>query len=292
SSGADFGEKLANLFQSGMNTLYIKNIAVTADIFAVIEVQSGRSVLGSLITGTGAEGVIYLLDWLRFIDSDKWCVVPPLKLVGLNDAGEASNYTEGIAVFFRSDKLNFTGPYVWPQGGSVAVKPGNSVTPGAYPDPWKNALPANNFFAGQFEFFKNPQNRTGDFNYISGDYRRPFFTTFTEVTGGRVIKLMTVHPSPNSTKIAVVNSLADVVEIQRSTSQQVVVVAGDFNIKLKSSSTTESQGYWSLINQARFTQKISATNSSTNGVTTVKRIQLAKPGSYLTNEALDNIFVR
>lgn len=305
SSGNDFLERLNSIAQSALNHFFIENIAKaadgngnSADILVVIEVQSSRNVLGSLVGGSGAPGVIFLLNSLRENVAADWCVVPPLKLVGVNDAGEAANYTEGIAVFFRSSKLNFTGPYIWPTGGGVAVPPGAGV-PGAYPPPWTNALPANNFFAGQFEFFKNPQNRTGNFNYISGNYRRPFFTTFTEVAGGRVIKLMTAHPSPNSSKVAVVNSMASIVEIQPSQNPQVVVVTGDFNLNTKtifniftgkSKGGEASEGYWGL--RQKFTQKISSTNPGTNGVTTLLRIQDAAPTGYLNWLGIDNIFLR
>ncbi len=292
SSGADIGERLSNIASSAWRNGYIRTIGATADIFVVIEVQSGRGDLGSLVTGKGGQGVLFLLDWLRLNYNVNWCVVPPLKLVGPIDTGERLNYTEAIAVFFRNDRVNFTGPYIWPNDDSgVAVPPG-AATAGAYPPPWNNALPALNYFAGQAEFFKNPGNRTGNFDYISGNYRRPFLTTFTEVGTGRVLKILSVHPSPGANTVTVVNSLADIVEIQPSAAAQVVVVAGDFNINLKSTSTTQSQGYWSLKNSARFSQRITSTNAGTNGITRFKKVSQATPDSYLTNQALDNIFLR
>lgn len=298
-SGKTFAERFASLSQSAWNGGYIRNIGSTADIFVVIEVQSDRNILGSLVGGSGEPGVIFLLKWLKLNYNANWCVVPPLKLVGLTDSGEKANYTEGIAVFFRKDRVNFTGPYIWPDTGNIAV-PQGSGTPAAYPDPWTDALPANNFFAGQYEFFKNPQNRTGTFSYISGNYRRPFLTNFTEVAGGRVIKLMSVHPSPKSTKVQVVNSIASIVEIQPSPSPQVVVVAGDFNLNTittfnafsgKFTGGEASEGYWGLRRKG-FVQQISNTNAGTNGSTFLVPIAEGTPASYLTRKGIDNIFVR
>lgn len=305
SSGGTFLEQLDSISQSALNHWFIENIARatdgngnSADILVVIEVQSSRSVLGSLVGASGAQGVLFLLNSLRENVAADWCVVPPLKLVGLNDAGEAANYTEGIAVYFRSTKLNFTGPYIWPTIGNVALPPALGIA-GPYPAPYANALPANNYFAGQYEFFQNPANRTGDFNYISGNYRRPFLTTFTEVVGGRVIKLMSVHPSPNSSKVQVVNSISDIVEIQPSVNPQVVMVAGDFNLNTittynfftgKSTGGDANQGYYGL--RQIFNQRISSTNRDTNGVTAIYRIGDATPAAYLTRNGIDNIFLR
>ncbi len=302
-SGANFAEKLASIAQSVWNNGFLRAIASTADIFVLIEVQSGRNVLGSLITGSGEQGVLFLLGWLKQNYNANWCVVPPLKLAGLNDAGEAANYTEGIAVFFRNDRVNFTGPYVWPTVGNVAKPPGPSVTAGPYPQPWNNALPANNYFAGQFDFTLAPNSR-GNQTYITGNYRRPFFTTFTEVGTNRVIKLMSVHPSPNATKTAVVNTLPDISVLQPA-GAAVVVVTGDFNINVKQppfdinaiargkrqKKTEGREGYFSLT-QAGFSQKFNTNSPGTAGVTTVKRIEEGTPTSYLGDLGIDNVFVR
>jgi endonuclease/exonuclease/phosphatase family metal-dependent hydrolase len=312
SSGKNTSEKLTNIVQSMWNNGFLRTIAATADIFVLIEVQSSRSVLGSLIGGSGEQGVLFLLRWLQKNHNANWYVVPPLKLVGLTDEGEKANYTEGIAVFFRNDRVNFTGPYIWPTVGNFA-RPAGSATAGPYPDPWTNALPANNYNAGQFEFFKTPLTRTGEFDWISGNFRRPFLTNFTEMGTGRVIKLLSVHPSPGIKKnvVQVVNSLSDIVEIQPSGSPQVVVVAGDFNINVKAAKKSTitgpkaSTGYWSLNHTAGFSQKFGATATSTNGITTINQVndtisekthQVTKAGStpttYLTELGIDNVFLR
>lgn len=198
SDGADFGERFASIAQSLSNLYHILRIADTADILSVIEVQSSRSVIGSLIGASGASGCLLLLRWLQLNYNAAWRLIPPLKLVGLTDTGEAANYTEGVAVFYRSDRLSFTGPYVWPQNGAVAVPPGPTVTPGPYPAPWADALPVGNTFAGQFQFFKDVA-RTNEMLFVNGNNRRPWLTTFTEIGGAaRTIKLLSVHPSPNS----------------------------------------------------------------------------------------------
>ncbi len=193
--------------------------------------------------------------------------------------------------------MNFTGPYIWPTQGNTAV-PVGSGTPGPYPAPWDIALPANNYFAGQYQFTLAP-NSGGNQDYITGNYRRPFFTTFTEVVGGRVIKLMSVHPSPNATKTAVVNTLPSISVLQPS-GPAVVVVTGDFNINIistfnafsgKTKGGQGNQGYY-MLRQANFGQKISSTNAGTNGSTRVEQINTGTPTAYLRNEGLDNIFVR
>lgn len=114
------------------------------DIFTLIEVQTKQNrIQGRLIDGSspGAMGVISLLKRLRDVrPTDDWCVVPP---VSLNQAIEKKG--EGIAVFFRNNKVDFTGPlYYKGEDREPDNQPTGAV---AYPETWNSALPPNNFRA-------------------------------------------------------------------------------------------------------------------------------------------------
>lgn len=307
-------ERLASMEQSWQNLFFIENIARHADIFVVIEVQSTRGVVGSLIGGTGKNGVLSLLTSLRQDLNPNWCLVPPLKLAGLDEAAtgvDADNvYTEGIGVFFRSDKLNFTGPYVWPTTGGVASPPFKNVTSGPYPKPWANALPANNFSAGQPQFFKNPGQQKGQIYFTTAMNRRPFLTSFTEkAIGGRNIVLLTVHPTPGAGTETAVARISSILEILPRSIPQVVAVVGDFNVDVhkvanppdvysffgkqkKRKDTVLSGSAYQQLKNIGLIQAFDQGSRGTNGVTFIEPINKATPQAYLTNLGLDNMFLR
>lgn len=306
-------ERLDAMEQSWQNLFFIENIARQADIFVVIEVQSSRASLGSLIGASGKLGVLSLLTSLRQDLNANWCLVPPLKLAGPDESAtgvDADNvYTEGIGVFFRADKLNFTGPYVWPTTGGVASPPFGNVTPGPYPKSWANALPVNNFFAGQPQFFKNPGQQTGQIYFTTAKNRRPFLTSFTEIATQRKIVMLAVHPTPGAGTETAVARISSILEIQPQRIPQVVAVVGDFNVNVhkvdapvdvysffgkqkKSKSTTLSGSAYQQLKNIGLTQLFRTDTPGTNGVTFIEPIDKATPQAYLTNLGLDNIFLR
>jgi hypothetical protein len=289
-------ETLANVVQAIANHVHIRSIGATADIFVMIEVLSTRSDVGTLIGGGGAQGVLFLLNYLRTIDNSNWCLVPPLKLVGRDELGNKT-YTEGIAVFFRSDKLDFTGPYIWPQSGKAAVpanskdKDGKNVVPGDYPAPWDTSLPAGNHFAGQCRFFIEPENQRGEILFANANQRRPFLTTFTEISSGRAIKLLSVHPSPTVKTQQAVSRMVNIKELKPASTPTVVVITGDFNINVYSTSVLELDTYKTFIRND-YKQLFNTDTPGTRGRTRVLNVKDATPNEYLRPEGLDNAFVR
>ncbi|MDJ0719112.1 MAG: hypothetical protein QNJ54_33610 [Prochloraceae cyanobacterium] len=79
------------------------------DIFVIVEVSTGQNREGMLITNSGGQqGVIHLLNEIKTItNNNNWMIVPPLI--------SGNGTKEGIAVFYDSTNLIFTGPYVWPR---------------------------------------------------------------------------------------------------------------------------------------------------------------------------------
>src|SRR3989442_1018008 len=201
-TGKTVREPMISAMQSMLNLNLIVDTVrrANADIFVVIEVLSGQGAIGGLISGNGSQAVLYLLEQLRKQQND-WCLVPLLRTVN-QDHLASKTYTEGVGVFYRSANLDFIGPYVWPNAApppgveKVAVPAG--VAAGAYPPPWNNCLPANNFYAGQARFFADVA-RTRELTFPKPYHRRPFLTRFNERAGQqRTITLLSVHTAPNN----------------------------------------------------------------------------------------------
>lgn len=220
-----------------LNRNYIlSNIALQdPDIFAVVEVQTSQGDVGTLIDGNGKAGCLLLLALLRAMHP-AWCLVPPRKLVskiqfdqggGISKEGQ---YTEGIAVFFRSDRLAFTGPCVWPTDCPEII-----AEPQAYPDEWMNALyvvPAGQpSYAGQCRF----NGANGELFFPNNDHRRPFFTKFREqAPPNRTISLVTVHFPPNADAILQAQAVSKLTtyfsETYRIGDDEILLIAGDYNL--------------------------------------------------------------
>jgi hypothetical protein len=280
---------------NGHNLLHIFNNvnAQDVDIFVIVEVQSNKNAnLGTLVTGKGQEGVLYLLNYLRANQSDSWCLVPPLKLV---DSNIGSDYTEAIAIFYKSARLNFIGPYVWPNEGDGIPVP-SGVTTKDYPEVWSKCLPPNNHFAGQFKFFEDAA-RTREIKFPEQNSRRPFLTKFREVDGHqRVISLLSIHTKPGTTATTAVARITDIYEMKRENQQnnEIVILAGDFNIDVINPSMVGGEVYRELTDRQGFTQHF----ARNHGPTMLKKVQCASPlgqppgYGYLGTEGLDNIFTR
>jgi hypothetical protein len=270
-----------NIERFGINKLGVNDFDLTAsraayidatvteadpDILVVIEVQTASRIgVGTLITDTsGGPGVRQLWNSLPggtiVNNAGPWAVVPPLAInVPVSQAGNNA-YSEGIAVFFRTDKLDFTGPYKWT--GTASHEGSQPVANGAaaqnYPNPWDTCLPVGNplngpplpqnQLAGQALFhdangqqiifgFKSSGKRPRAVKNDPEDIfrRQPWHTTFVENAGaaaGRVIKLWSVHPPPPG--LATVESLMADTEIPDLIAplgnDEVRVLCGDFNI--------------------------------------------------------------
>ncbi|MDJ0716839.1 MAG: hypothetical protein QNJ54_21935 [Prochloraceae cyanobacterium] len=245
---------------------YIRQVLTThlPHIISIVEVQSGAAIPyrldGTLLSGgAGTQGALQLLNHVKnWTNNDDWCLVPPLTL------GDG-RFREGVAVYFDSAHLQFTGPYWWTDnfGGNNPINravPSNTAGARrvAYDQPWNtlpntpvannNALPVanrgirQNQLAGQFQYFSRRRDRQKNFIEIffptgrEGNIadtpplnRAPFLTTFYEPNTQRNIKLFSVHTSPKTAKKAVEN-LAQVQEIRKVVPRQVSVIAGDFNV--------------------------------------------------------------
>ena len=304
-TGKTVREPMISAMQSMLNLNLIVDTVrrANADIFVVIEVLSGQGAIGGLISGNGSQAVLYLLEQLRKQQND-WCLVPLLRTVN-QDHLASKTYTEGVGVFYRSANLDFIGPYVWPNAApppgveKVAVPAG--VAAGAYPPPWNNCLPANNFYAGQARFFADVA-RTRELTFPKPYHRRPFLTRFNERAGQqRTITLLSVHTAPNNklanqgtatmTHIREIGGDGDGKTANAGppiAANEVVLVAGDFNINLLGSST--KQGGYDLFKFAGYLRHFSPAHSST----TIRDVSRATPyvgasDYYSKPEALDNV---
>lgn len=239
-------------FYAAYNTLrndyIISNIELeNPDIFIVIEVISGRGAKGSLVSGRGAMGVTTLLSRMRRLNKN-WCLVPPLKLTAEIQVGEIEDdndqellqllseggYTEGIGVFFRSDRVDFVGPYIWPNqpgndnAGKTSV-PFGTATPAAYPEEWQSCLPQGNYYAGQFEY-----KVTGHEKFFPAETsRRPFFTKFQEKTGmNRFLSIFSVHfPPKENSAVAALTTLGEYLKDNYVVANnEILMIVGDYNI--------------------------------------------------------------
>jgi hypothetical protein len=298
-SGTDFNQRLNTAHRCTLNLDYILTTAQSADIFVVMEVQSSRGELGTLIGGGGATGVLLLLEYLR-AHSDKWCLVPPPRLVGLTETGDKNNYTEGIAVFFRSDKLDFEGPYCWPKadrkdGFAKRGVPSGSDPRGIwgpYPDRWAKALPPNNYFAAQYQYFPNTQAYPDELLFLDSNKRRPLYTQFVEKGGGqRVIKILSAHPSPKIDTKEAVSRLMSVPGVQPTGTPQVVVIGGDINLDVFD--TNNNTIFWAFdLYDVKYVRQFGPNQGGTRILPAQSKGVNGTPTTYRRQQGLDNMFTR
>ncbi|MGO4291854.1 endonuclease/exonuclease/phosphatase family protein [Chitinophaga sp. RAB17] len=265
------------------------------DIFAVIEVISGQGPRGSLINTNGELGCIELLKQLKVKDKN-WYLIPPLRLVNKVQVDEKDgyaqlvsekSYTEGIAIFFRGDKLDFVGPYIWPLTDPKNINPDTVAQPigpaGPYPGDWQKGLPPNNYFAGQYKFLGKDLK---EIQFPSISSRCPFLVQFREQKKQkRLITLITLHFPPNNTSTEAFAKLTSYIKEYKMAKDEIMLVAGDFNIK---KSYLYGQGFVKdagLV--AMFTDKTSI------GTTMNMSAKEATPTLYLKpGELLDNVLFR
>lgn len=297
------GQTISQYQKSDFRLSYImSNVSLTnPDIFVVIEVSSGIGDLGSLVTAGGEQGSQQLLTYLRLLNKN-WCLVPPLKLVeGLLIEGATNSiygekpHTEAIAVFYRSDKVDFIGPYIWPLPKPPAVNNSKTVAvpnvkgnqAGPYPPTWQACLPANNYYAGQFEFF----NKAGEeMQFPTLGTRSPFLVKFTEKGTGRLLSLYCVHFPPNQTVACrALAQLTDYVQAQTLANNELVMILGDLNIN----GTSMAMDDLAVIRDE--TKKLTPLFDSDSNLNTslYNKTDVATPTNYLwTNMLLDNVLYR
>lgn len=245
-----------------LRTVYILDTveAIDADIFVVIEVETGsnkQGSIGDLIEPTsGGPAVSLLLQALRhFVDPD-WCVVPPIM-----SGGERRK--EGIAVFFNSAKVAFRGPSqinAYPGSGKTVVYRSRDIaaTADTYPAPWQNALPTTRPPGGDFgphgDIQRNQNQLAGKaifqvpgatsasvMGFPLPNSRAPFLTEFYEMATQRTFKIMSVHLPPKRKVVSgkkipaeagdAMANIATLPEIVGPIADnEVRLVLGDFNI--------------------------------------------------------------
>ena len=287
--------------------LYIlNNVNLTdPDIFVVIEVISGRGERGSPVNGRGAQGLVTLLGHLRAM-SPHWCLVPALKLVNKINVTEIDGdnededdnpllqlindgqYTEGIGVFFRQDRVSFQGPYIWPNTPDsplkVAVPAGGGAVAGPYLPGWQNCLPAGNYFAGQYTYFY-PNGSPVEFPATTS--RNPFLTRFVELGGAhRIINLASVHFPPNlAAAETALARLAGYLFDKVIANNEVQVIAGDYNIDFGQEFCYARSALQDLY---RFTPVLRYGMPPSM----LKRRSIATPTFYQPKLLLDNVAIR
>ncbi len=279
--GKTLEEKQLNLARSQARATYLGNVVglVKPDMIVVLEVRSGSGKLGSLASAGGAAASVTLLSWLR-TNNDPWFLVPPLKLV---DAKlDQKPHTEAISMYFRGDKLDFVGPLGWPKnkpwdGPKTPVNPDQPLGP--YEEPFNNALPEGNYYAGLPIF----PTQNGELWFPGEGNRRPFLCRFTEKTGARrTLTIAASHPSP---KVDPRTSSARLLGwVPRPRANEVDVFPGDFNIDQLKSDNFYNE--WKLI------YNVDSNIPASAGPTMLFEVKEATVANYLRDESFDNILTR
>jgi hypothetical protein len=279
-----------SLTRRGLGYPYIEQVicpggpAKEADIFIVIEVKSTVGDKGSPVVGSGADAVNGLANRLASSTtrpSNDWRVVPPLRLTKSLTGGKASA-SEGIAVFYRSSRLEFTGPVTGfdYSGSAFSTRSDPAVT---------------QKLAGQVEFhhfgsvlgFPNKRNRS------------PWLTTFRTKPGtgaqAESFTLVAAHSPPpvarneQGKRVRPENrqcyqgtaALSLIPELDPASRK--VILTGDFNC---SYADPDFRGAFSDLEKKGFTPLITAEP------TTMSTGKSAKPDSYKTHNVFDNILLK
>jgi len=107
------------------------NIARTPEIVVIVELESGVTGRGTLVTGNGPTATQNLVTEIRTRSGNaNWMAVPPLY----------TGPTEGVIVLYNSANLIFTGPNIWPGGGGPSAIP--PAPPGVAPPAPASPYPA------------------------------------------------------------------------------------------------------------------------------------------------------
>jgi hypothetical protein len=285
-SGNNFAERAASSEKSLANSLYITNTIEEADpdIFVVLEARTGRGPVAQLATGNGPAGLIHLLSDIREWTLKDWFLVPPLRVNPPKPL--TATHTETVGVFWRNDRLAFTGPYVWPGGGANASGP--PIAPGGaagatYPQPWDRVVPDGTTAAAWCRYY----NEMGAEVLFNDDtHRRPYWTAFQERAGaGRTVNLYSVHFKPG------VDARTAAARFSRLPpppgAGQFDVVAGDYNINLAAPTLVQ----WAALELYGWDNFVRVSPPG-NAPTLIAANGGALPGAYLRNFCLDFGFVR
>ena len=216
------------------------------EILVIVELRTGPTAAGTIVTGNGVIATSRLLAAMVNQHQGDWCLVPPLC---------TSDY-EGVAVFYRSANLVFTGPHVWSGGaGGQAVAPAAGFAGAPYGWPMEfligqgqvplasrhnPGLPESHCAAQTTGWTALPAPPPAAPPAPAFDPREPYRTTFAEVVGAafvRDIELISIHAPPeNLAAEGFMQEMAACDEIvghpPPHPAPYVRVIAGDFNVNL------------------------------------------------------------
>jgi len=258
----DARERLAYILK------HLTRLDATPDIFVVVEVETGNAGRGRLVHGQGLAGWDALLGALRreVHPYDNWMGVPPLQ------TADVLHVSEGVAVFYNSSRLAFTGPDIWPGGTGAEPIPGTrkrKARDSWYPPSCGQCLPADRRVPD--DALHNPGEpeascaaRTS-FRYADRAdpllrgrrigfprQRSPYMVTFSEITHPerrmpdslRDLTLFAVHAPPNEwfarNYLRTLSNTGEIVD--RLDPREVRIIAGDFNVNLLREEANEHTG--------------------------------------------------
>lgn len=106
---------------------------VNPDLFVIVEVQAGGNKGdqdGLPIHGSDARKATFILLKELRKQNANWSLIPPVNVGGFNPTpnseGLFKGLREGVAVYYRSDKLQFEGPYVMSKFKSLEKREGEA----------------------------------------------------------------------------------------------------------------------------------------------------------------------
>lgn len=303
-SGNSLAEQMDNAVRSFSNLNYILSTVTQADpdVFVIVESLCHQGNIEELADGDGALGLLVMRSFLQSL-SDQWFLVPPLRVNPKNELALQTR-TETVGVFWRNDRVQFTGPYVWPAARvntGPPVPPGAQTQTAAYPNPWNGVVPPGTTAAARCRFydanrqeiiFAAPDNCIDPANATAPYTRRPYLTTFTERNGmRRNIKLFSVHTKPAEAYYATINMLKMQPQDWVPGNNEATVFAGDFNLNLKVMDPYTKE----MLNRFREKELVLAVPSLVNDEIPLSRIfrrKRAAPDNYQEQELLDYGFIR
>jgi hypothetical protein len=286
-SGNTMQEVMDSADKSWANTQYILRTLAQADpdVFVVIEARSGQGPIAQLANGNGPAGLLYLLGQMQQSLSANWFLVPPVR-VNPQDVLGINTHTETVGVFWRDDRLQFTGPLRWPAANNAtgpAIAPGGAATAN-YPAPWNAAVPVGTQAAAMCRFYQAGQ----ELLFNDAAHRRPYLTTFVERAGAaRTIGLVSVHFKPGVNAQTACGRLAGMLGVPPANTLYLAV--GDFNVDLVNPNMMQQAALqlWGP-GWAGYTR----VSPPGNAPTMVVNNNAALPGGYLRNLCLDYGFIR
>ncbi|MBI1766471.1 MAG: hypothetical protein HYR56_34120 [Acidobacteria bacterium] len=290
-TGDSFFFQVLNQAIAQANRDHIVSTVTLADPDVVVIVEprceqpANVAEVGELASGSGPDGLIYLYQLLHAINPN-WYLVPPLKTVSKDILSQAT-YTEAVGFFYRGDRFDFTGPWVWPANHVAtgpSVVPGVNVVAANYPVLWANLLPANTQFASQARFYDANQQEV---LFTTANDRRPVLTTFCQhgVLNPITYKVFACHTTPTKYPKAASCRALGLAEALPG-DREVSAVVGDFNVDIRDGKNA------AFINEADLLYDFDGVFRSTDGPTTTKMVSQAEPSGYLKSASYDNIFVR